>query len=89
MRVDSAALPALVGVDLGAQGYAVVRVNKVVVREPGPAETVKQERNQYAQWWTAAENLAYYNLLRERFKTQMKVAKPTGKATDATEVQSQ
>jgi peptidyl-prolyl cis-trans isomerase D len=21
----------------------------------------KQQRNQYAQWWTSAENLAYYN----------------------------
>ena len=38
----------------------------------------KQERQQYGQWWASAENLAYYNLLKERFKVQIKVPKPTG-----------
>ncbi len=32
LRADPAKLPSLVGVDLGAQGYAVVRVNKTVPR---------------------------------------------------------
>ena len=71
-------MPAWVGVDLGDQGYAVVKVNKVLPREAPPPEVAKQERQQYAQAWAAAENLAYYNLLKERFKVQMKVAKPSG-----------
>jgi peptidyl-prolyl cis-trans isomerase D len=78
LRADPSALPAWLGVDLGDQGYAVVKVNKVIAREASPPETAKQERQQYAQTWAAAENLAYYNLLKERFKAQIKVAKPSG-----------
>ncbi len=78
LRADPATLPAWVGVDLGDQGYAVVKVNKVLPRETPPPEVAKQERQQYAQAWATAENLAYYNLLKDRFKVQIKVAKPSG-----------
>ena len=78
LRADPSALPAWIGIDLGDQGYAVVKVNKVLPRQEPPPEVAKQERQQYAQGWAAAENMAYYNLLRERFKVQMKVAKPSG-----------
>jgi peptidyl-prolyl cis-trans isomerase D len=78
LRVDPAALPAFAGVDLGEQGYAVVKVSKVLPREAPTEEAAKQERQQYAQWWASAENLAYYNLLKDRFKAEIKVAKPTG-----------
>jgi peptidyl-prolyl cis-trans isomerase D len=78
LRADPATLPALVGVDLGDQGYAVVKVNKVLPRETPPPEMAKREIEQYAQWWASAENLAYYELLKERFKVQVKVPKPTG-----------
>jgi peptidyl-prolyl cis-trans isomerase D len=75
LRSDPAALPVLQGVDLGAQGYAVVRVNKILAR-PTPAENqAKQDRAQYNQWWNGAEGLAYYNLLKERFKAQILVAR--------------
>lgn len=81
LRVDTTTLPALVGVDLGAQGYAVVKVNKVVPR-PAPAEVAAiQERAQYAQWWTGAESQAYYDLLKERFKVEIMVARPASDAT--------
>ncbi|MEP6772347.1 MAG: SurA N-terminal domain-containing protein [Polaromonas sp.] len=86
LRADSAALPAFVGVDLGAQGYAVVKVNKVVPRDAPAEAAAKQERNQYTQWWTAAENLAYYNGLKERFKTKILVAKPAVAKAGAEEV---
>lgn len=76
MRTDAAALPVLVGVDLGAAGYAVLRVNKVLPRPVVSDDVAAQDRKQYAQWWSAAENQAYYNLLKERFKTQIQVAKP-------------
>jgi peptidyl-prolyl cis-trans isomerase D len=76
MRTDASALPAFTGVDLGAQGYAIVKVGKVLPRE-APLEAVAgQAHKQYAQWWTSAESLAYYNGLKERFKAQILVAKP-------------
>jgi peptidyl-prolyl cis-trans isomerase D len=76
LRADAASLPALVGVDMGAQGYAIVNVLKVLPRETTLEASAKQERSQYAKWWTTAESLAYYNVLKDRFKTEIKVAKP-------------
>ena len=70
------AAPALTGVDLGAQGYAVLKVNKVLPRDAQPAAAALQARQQYAQAWTAAESLAYYNSLKDRFKTEILVSRP-------------
>ncbi len=76
LRADASKLPTFVGVDLGAQGYAVVKINQLVAR-PAPTEVAaKQDRAQYAQWWTAAESQAYYGLLKERFKTDIMAARP-------------
>ena len=75
LRADTSALPSFAGVDLGVQGYAIIKVNKVVPRDP-PAETAaKQERSQYGQQWTSAETLAYYNGLKDRFKAEILIAK--------------
>jgi len=79
LRADPVALPAWVGVDLGGQGYAVVKVNKLVPREPGKEDVLKQGREQLAQAWATAENAAYYNLLKERFKVKINVAQPNFK----------
>jgi peptidyl-prolyl cis-trans isomerase D len=89
LRVDASALPAFIGVDLGAQGYAVVRVNKLVPR-PTPTDAAKQDqdRAQYTQWWTAAENQAYYGLLKERFKVEIMAARPVRTSTDLSETAS-
>jgi len=76
MRADPAKLPAFVGVDLGAPGYVLVRVNKVIPRDTPLAEMAQQERQQVGQWWGAAESLAYYNLLKQRYKVQIKVPTP-------------
>ena len=76
LRADASVLPAFVGVDLGAQGYAIVKVNKLAPRDAPSEAAARQERNQYAQWWTAAETLAYYDGLKERFKAEILVAKP-------------
>ncbi len=78
LRADPATLPAFAGVDLGGEGYAVVRVTKVLAREAPPEALAKQERGQYLQAWAAAENMAYYNLLKDRLKAQVLVAKPSG-----------
>ena len=89
LRLDAGALPAFAGVDLGTQGYAVVKVLKVLPREASNEATARQDRTQYAQWWTAAETLAYYNLLKEQVKTQIKVPKPTPRSREDAQQQTQ
>ena len=87
MRADTTKLPAWVGVDLGAQGYTVLRINQVLERSaPGEAQG-KQEHVQYAQWVASAERQAYYDMLKARYKVQIKVAKPAsnGFATSSAE----
>jgi peptidyl-prolyl cis-trans isomerase D len=84
LRADPAKLPALVGVDLGAQGYIVARVNKRMEREAAAPQVLEQDRAQYAKWWTQAENQAYYKLLKERFNAQIKVARPSNSMAQAT-----
>jgi peptidyl-prolyl cis-trans isomerase D len=76
LTADAGALPAWAGVDLGQDGYAVVKVDKIVPREPPTAQAAQQEQRQYAQGWGQAENLAYYNLLKDRYKAQILVPKP-------------
>jgi peptidyl-prolyl cis-trans isomerase D len=76
LSADAGAMPVLVGVDLGAQGYAVVNVRKVLPRPQQAAAAAQQDQAQYTQWWTSAESLAYYNILKERFKADIKVARP-------------
>ncbi len=83
MRADATTLPAWVGVDLGAQGYAVVRVNKVLERVAPTDAAAKQERTQYANWMAAAEAGAYYQSLKEQYKAQIKVARPNSVAAVA------
>ncbi len=73
LQADPQALPALVGVDLGAQGYAVIKVNRIVSRAAPDAAAAKQAREQYAQVWANAENQAYYEILKERFKAKITV----------------
>jgi peptidyl-prolyl cis-trans isomerase D len=80
LQADPQALPALVGVDLGAQGYAVVKVNRIVSRTAPDAAAAKQAREQYAQVWANAENQAYYEMLKERFKAKITVPQVPGNA---------
>ncbi|MDI1244366.1 MAG: peptidylprolyl isomerase, partial [Rhodoferax sp.] len=79
LRVDTAKLPAWVGVDLGPQGYALVRVNRIVPREAAAQASLTQSREQYAQWWTGAESQAYYALLKEKLKAEILVPNPLKK----------
>ncbi|WP_310611273.1 SurA N-terminal domain-containing protein [Limnohabitans sp.] len=75
LRASTQTLPVWVGVDLGASGYAVVKVEKVLPRDAANASGLTRERDQYAQWWASAEGLAYYKLLKEKFKAEIKVAR--------------
>lgn len=78
LRADPKAFPAVVGVDLGAEGYAIAKVNRIVPRDTQPGPMAEQERQQYAQAWSAAETIAYYNALKERYNVKIEVAKPKG-----------
>jgi peptidyl-prolyl cis-trans isomerase D len=80
LRADPAALPAFTGVDLGPQGYAVVKVNKVLPRKAVDPAQARQEVEQYNRWWTSAEGLAFYNHLKDRYKAQILVPKPAADA---------
>jgi peptidyl-prolyl cis-trans isomerase D len=76
LSADPTQLPAWKGVSLGDQGYAVVKVEKVLPREERDAKALEQETQQYGQWWAGAEGQAYYNALKERFKVQIEVPAP-------------
>jgi peptidyl-prolyl cis-trans isomerase D len=78
LRADAAKLPALVGVDLGTEGYAIVKVDKVLSRQAPTPQQAQQELAQYANAWANAEAQAYYELLKDRFKAQINVPKPAG-----------
>jgi len=77
LRADPAKLPQFVGVDLGAVGYAVARVGKVLPRPAQTEDAAKQDMTQYQQRWSAAEMAAYYEQLKDRFKVQILAPKPT------------
>jgi peptidyl-prolyl cis-trans isomerase D len=80
LRTPADALPGWTGVDLGAAGYVVVKVNRVVPRQAPDAQRAQQERQQYEQWLTTAEGMAYYELLKQRFKVQIKAPRPDAAA---------
>jgi len=76
LSADPKSLPAWVGVPIGAEGYAVVKVEKVLPRQPREAQALGQEVQQYSQWWATAESLAYYEALKGRFKAKILVSEP-------------
>ncbi|GBU14716.1 peptidylprolyl isomerase [Polaromonas sp.] len=85
LHADSTSLPALTGVDLGTQGYAIVNVTKVIQRDAPIEAAAKQEHQQYGKLWTSAESLAYYNGLKERFKGKILIPKPVAGAANTQE----
>ena len=85
LRADPAKLPAMVGVDLGAQGYAVARVNKIVSREAQEPQKAEQTRQQFAQLWGQAEAQAYLSALKAQFKAEILVPKSGVKAASTSE----
>jgi peptidyl-prolyl cis-trans isomerase D len=76
LRADPARMPVLLGVELGQQGYAVVRVNKLVTREEPNAQQQAQSRQQFARLLGSAEAAAYLSHLKSQFKAEILVSKP-------------
>jgi peptidyl-prolyl cis-trans isomerase D len=83
LRADTSKLPEFVGVEVAGRAYFVAQINKVLPPTAADQEMVKQARDQVSQAWVAAEDQAYYNLLKERFKTNILLAKPIAKAAAA------
>jgi len=81
MKADASKLPGWIGVDQGAQGYTVVRLTKVLARDPVAADPV-QAQAQYAKVWAGAESQAYYNALKKRFKVEV-TAQPKAEESSA------
>jgi peptidyl-prolyl cis-trans isomerase D len=63
--------PAWVGVDLGAQGYAVVRVNQTLAAGAVAPQQAEQRRAQLAQMWSQAEIQAYLEALKKRYQVKI------------------
>ena len=82
LRADASALPAFIGVDLGEQGYTLARIEKIVPRSETKTEVAQQMRQQYDIAWGAAEALAYYELLKQRFKARILVEEPKSAASE-------
>jgi peptidyl-prolyl cis-trans isomerase D len=80
LKAPAASLPAVVGVDLGSEGYAVAKILKIGGRDPAVADASLAQA-QYAQSWADAEAQAYYAALRQRFNVQISApAPPAGEA---------
>ncbi|CAG9171797.1 SurA N-terminal domain-containing protein [Cupriavidus respiraculi] len=72
MRADATKLPAMVGVDLGADGYAIYRIAKV--SQPAAATDAAQrqaEQQQLSQLAGQSELEAYYESLKDRSKVEV------------------
>jgi peptidyl-prolyl cis-trans isomerase D len=75
MRTEASALPTFTGVDLGSNGYAVVRIDSVKTPDI-PAPIKAQWGPQLAQAYSAAESQLYYEALKKRLDVQIKAPKP-------------
>lgn len=83
MRADAAKLPAYVGVDAGDGSYVLVRIAKLLPRDPAVIDA-KRAAEQYAQAWAAVESQAYYNALKTQFKAILKPQALTAAASAPT-----
>ena len=70
LKAPTTTLPAYVGVDLDDQGYAVVKIDKVLGRDPATADASRAQA-EYSQAWGNAESQAYYAALKRRFDVEI------------------
>ena len=86
LRADPNKLPSINGVDLGDQGFAVVRVTKVLPPETENKALMVQAQQQFTQLWGTAETQAYIAHLKTLMKAEILVTKPSA-AKPKTEAQ--
>jgi peptidyl-prolyl cis-trans isomerase D len=70
-KADSSKLPAYVGVDLGADGYAIYRVNGIEKPDPVTADRLTGAQQQVAQVYAQAEMESYLESLKARSKVKI------------------
>jgi peptidyl-prolyl cis-trans isomerase D len=83
LRADTSKLPAWIGVDLGEQGYSVIKVTASVARDTVSPQQAKAEIAEFDQLWARAESQAYYQWLKQQYKVEIKAAKPAADAFSA------
>jgi peptidyl-prolyl cis-trans isomerase D len=69
LRVPANQLPGWSVVDLGAEGVALIKVNKVLPLTISEQE-IKETQNQFGGYWGRAEADAYYRSLKRQYKVQ-------------------
>ena len=77
-------LPAFIGLEQGKNGYLVVKVERVIpANEPNQGQSEKDFKIDQEQYFSGynqslaqAQMKAYYNLLKEQYKVQIRVPKP-------------
>ncbi len=69
LRIPEKQLPAWAVVDLGAEGVALLKVNKVVPTQISDQE-LSEAQSQYGSYWGRAEADAYYRALKRQYKVQ-------------------
>lgn len=69
LRVPVKQLPAWQVVDLGPEGSALIKVNKVLPLQIAPQE-VQETENQFGGYWGRAEAEAYYQSLKKKYKVE-------------------
>lgn len=82
LKADISKGPAVVGVDLGNQGYAVVKVTKLVPREAADPDN-ERAKPYVAQALAKAEEAAYYEALKRRMKVKITAASSAAAAASA------
>lgn len=69
LRIPEKQLPAWTVVDLGAEGVALLKVNKVMPLQISPQEITETEA-QFGSYWGKAEADAYYRALKHQYKVE-------------------
>jgi peptidyl-prolyl cis-trans isomerase D len=69
LRVPESQLPAWTVVNLGDDGVALLKVNKVVPLEVKPEE-LREMQEQFGGYWARAEADAYYRALKREYKVE-------------------
>jgi len=69
LRVPATQLPGWSVVDLGAEGVALIKVNKVLPLTISEQE-IKETQNQFGGYWGRAEADAYYRVLKRQYKVE-------------------
>ena len=88
LRADPATLPAVLGVDVPELGFVVLKVQKVLPRDPVPGGDAPLLA-QYSQAWADAEAQAYLEALKKRFKASVNDAAVAAAVAAAASVNTQ